>query len=125
MTTSSANRSTLWRVADWIFRILLGLAFLASGAQKLLGVEAMVEVFDQVGVGQWFRIVTGLLEVGGGLLLLVPRTAVYGAGLLAFVMVGAVAAHLGPVVGPPWPALVLLVLLLVVLWMRRDMFALR
>ncbi len=37
---------------------MLAAAFLAAGGAKLAGVPAMVEMFEKVGVGQWFRIVT-------------------------------------------------------------------
>jgi hypothetical protein len=35
-------------------------------------------MFDKIGLGQWFRYVTGSLEVVGALLLLVPRTSAIG-----------------------------------------------
>ena len=68
-----ANSGKRRKVGLWVLRVLLGAAFLAAGGAKLAGVQAMVEIFDKVGIGQWFRIVTGLLEVGGGILLLIPR----------------------------------------------------
>ena len=34
-----------------------------------------MKFFDQVGVGQWFRYFTGLVEVFGALLVLIPKTA--------------------------------------------------
>jgi len=36
--------------------------FLMAGGSKLAGVPAMVSLFDQVGVGQWFRYVTGIMS---------------------------------------------------------------
>jgi putative oxidoreductase len=47
----------------------------------------MVQVFEAIGFGQWFRYVTGVVEVGGALLLLVPATGFFGALLLAVTMV--------------------------------------
>ena len=41
----------------------------------------MVEMFDKIGVGQWFRYVTGLIEVGGAILMLVPGMARYAGAL--------------------------------------------
>src|SRR6476661_8699790 len=84
-----ANSGKGRTVGLWVLRVLLGAAFLAAGGAKLAGVPAMVELFQKVGVGQWFRIVTGLLEVGGGILLLIPRLTFYGAALLLLVMVAA------------------------------------
>src|SRR4051794_31962104 len=35
--------------------------------------ETRIESFEKVGLGQWFRYLTGLLEVAGGVGLLIPR----------------------------------------------------
>ena len=116
MAYSSKRRT----VGLWVLRVLLAAAFLAAGSAKLAGVQAMVEIFDKVGIGQWFRIVTGLLEMSGGILLLIPRLTFYGAALLLTVMVGAVTAHLTVLGGNPAPALILLVLNAVTAWLTRD-----
>ena len=80
----------------------------------------MVEMFAKLGAGQWFRYLTGALEVIGAVGLLVPRAAFYGAALLAVVMVGAIVAHLAVLGGSPIPALVLLVIVGTVAWLRRP-----
>jgi uncharacterized membrane protein YphA (DoxX/SURF4 family) len=98
---------------------LLAVAFLFFGGSKLAGTEMMVNVFENVGVGQWFRYVTGLLEVGGAVLLLIPALAGLGGLLLACVMVGATFAHLFVIGGSFVMPLVLLVLTLAVAWGRR------
>ncbi|HEV2985187.1 MAG TPA: DoxX family protein, partial [Vicinamibacterales bacterium] len=85
---------------------------------KLLGSPAMIAVFDAVAIGQWFRYVTGSLEVLGALLLIVPGTTVFGAGLLACVMAGAVAAHLTVLHSAPTAPLVLFALTAVIAWGR-------
>jgi putative oxidoreductase len=108
------------RIADWIIRILLALAFLAAGGAKLAGASPMVAIFEQVGVGQWFRLVTGALEVVGAVLVLIPRTSQWGALLLAAIMVGAVFTHLAVIGGSPAPALLLLALSATTLWLRRH-----
>lgn len=74
-------------------KVLLTLAFVAAGTAKLMGVEMMVQTFDAVGFGQWFRYVTGAIEVGSAILLWFPGLAWIGAGLLTCTMVGAVGAH--------------------------------
>src|ERR1700676_1723173 len=51
---------TLWTLSG-----LVALAFLGAGGAKLAGVPVMVEMFGKVGLGQWFRYFTGLLEVAG------------------------------------------------------------
>ena len=115
-----ANSGKGRTIGLWILRVILGVAFLAAGGAKLAGAQAMVDVFAKVGVGQWFRIVTGLLEVSGALLLLVPRFTLYGAVLLLAVMTGAVTAHLTVVGGNPAPAVLLLVLSALTAWLTRD-----
>ena len=75
-------------------KILAGIAFLAAGCAKLIGAEMMVATFDAVGIGQWFRYVTGIIEVGGAILLFTPGKQGIGAGLLAVTMIGAMLSHL-------------------------------
>ena len=48
-----------------------------------------VKTFDAIGLGQWFRYCTGLIELVGGLLFLVPRATIIGAALLIATMCGA------------------------------------
>jgi hypothetical protein len=94
--------------------------FLVAGGSKLLGAPAMVALFDTIGMGQWFRYVTGLIEVGSAIALLVPSIAVFGALALVPTMVGAVAAELFIVGDSAVPAAVLLLGAIGVVWARRD-----
>ncbi|WP_370232371.1 DoxX family protein [Cognatishimia sp.] len=101
-------------------RALLTVAFVAAGFAKLSGVEMMVATYDALGVGQWFRYVTGLIEIGGAVLLWLPGLQVVGAGLLGATMVGAVLSHwliLGP---SAVPAIVMGLLNAAVLYLHRD-----
>ncbi|WP_093174915.1 DoxX family protein [Variovorax sp. YR266] len=118
--TSSSTSSSMQRRIVWGVRILLALAFGAAGASKLAGVPQMVQVFDAIGFGQWFRYVTGLVEVGGALLLLVPATGFFGGLLLAATMVCGVATHLVLIGGNPAPAMVLALLSGFVAWRLRP-----
>ncbi len=70
-------------IAIWVLRVFLGLVFLTIGTAKLTGSLGMVGWFAQLGWGQWFRYLTGLLDVIGALLLFVPRWTFYGALVLA------------------------------------------
>jgi uncharacterized membrane protein len=80
----------------------------------------MVEMFGKIGVGQWFRYVTGLLEIAGAIGILIPQTRFYGVLLLAAVMVGAIIAHLTLVGGNPTPPIVLLVMAASVAYLRQP-----
>jgi uncharacterized membrane protein YphA (DoxX/SURF4 family) len=104
----------------WMLSGLVALAFMSAGGLKLAGIPVMVELFDKVGFGQWFRYFTGLLEVVAGIGLLVSRYAFHAALLLAIVMVGAVIAHLTVLGGSFAPALVLLVLTGTIAWLRKP-----
>ena len=115
MTSTSLASPTQHRIV-WGVRILLALAFGAAGAAKLAGAPQMVQVFDAIGFGQWFRYVTGLVEVGGAVLLLVPATGFLGGLLLFATMVCAVATHLALIGGNPAPAVVLAALSGFVAW---------
>lgn len=75
-------------------RVLLGVAFLAAAAMKLTSQPQMVTEFDVVGLGQWFRYATGVIELGGALLLIREKTVTLGAGLLTCVSIGAFFAQL-------------------------------
>ncbi len=109
-------------IALWILQALLALAFLGAGFGKLSGQPMMVEEFDKLGLGQWFRFFTGAIELSSAILLLVPRLTFVGAGLLVCTMTGAVVAHLLKLGGSPVPPLVLLALSGLIAWGRFDGF---
>jgi putative oxidoreductase len=44
----------------WVAQVALAVTFLMAGGSKLVGVPAMVSLFDALGLGQWFRYVTGV-----------------------------------------------------------------
>ena len=104
-------------------RILLTLAFVAAGGAKIIGVDMMVATFDQVGLGQWLRYLTGIIELGGAVLLWLPGLQAIGAMVLGGTMVGAVLTHL-LILGPSAvPAIVLGILCAAVLYLHRDQIA--
>lgn len=121
MFPSSPLSPTQRRIV-WGVRILLALAFGAAGAAKLAGVPQMVQVFDAIGAGQWFRYLTGAIEIIGAVLILIPAGGFFGALLLAATMVGAVMTHLVLIGGSPVPALVLGLLSVFVAWRLRPVF---
>jgi putative oxidoreductase len=99
---------------------IVAAAFLAAGLAKLAGAPFMVGIFEQIGLGQWFRIVTGVVEVTGAVALLVPGLASIGGLWLGGTMVGAVATHLFVLHTSPAAAVVLGLLNAVIVYLRRD-----
>src|ERR1700676_3735694 len=87
-TNLQRGRASL--IALWLTQVALALMFLMAGGSKLAGIPAMVSLFDALGVGQWFRYVTGVIEVTSGIALLVPAAAIFGAMLLIPTMLGAI-----------------------------------
>jgi putative oxidoreductase len=107
-------------VALWFVQIALAGMFVLAGGSKLLGAPAMVTLFNTIGVGQWFRYVTGIIEVGSAIALLVPSLAVFGALALVPTMIGAVATELLIVGDSAIPPAVLLLGAIGIVWARRD-----
>jgi putative oxidoreductase len=109
-------------IALWTLQVLLALVFIVgSGAPKLFGEAYAVQIFTDLGTGQWLRYVVGVLEIAGGIGLLVPRLARLAASCLIALMVGATIAQLFFLTEGFWytPA-ILGVLLAVVAWFRRP-----
>ena len=118
-STSTAPNST--RVsALWVLRVLVAFAFGAAGLAKLAGVSMMVAEFQKIGLGQWFRHFTGLIEVAGAVFVLWPRTTFIGALILLCVCAGALVAQLGPLHGDVVHVLVLGVIVALTVWLTRP-----
>jgi uncharacterized membrane protein YphA (DoxX/SURF4 family) len=117
-----AKASRILNVAAWTLSIFLALMFLLAGGVKFFNNPVMVQEFDQVGLGQWFRYFTGTLEVAGACALLMPRVRFQGALLIGAVMVGATIANLTVLHQPAAAILtvVLLALTLTLAWLRRP-----
>jgi putative oxidoreductase len=117
--TSSAPRR--WSSISLLaVRALLALAFAAAGTAKLYGVPMLVEEFEHIGLGQWFRYLTGSLEILGAVLIIVPSTVAFGAVLLCCIMIGATFTHVFVIGGSPIPAIVLFALSGIVAYAKRN-----
>lgn len=107
-------------IALWVLQGLLGLSFVLTGMTKLAGAQQAVELFDDIGAGQWFRYVVGALEVAGGIGLFIPRLAGLAGLGLAGVMLGAVTTHIFVIGGNFALPLILGALAALVAWGRWD-----
>jgi len=115
------SRSAL---VDWIIRGVIAAAFVLFGIEKFPSEpeSPWVSLFQQIGYGQWFRFFTGIVEIAGGILVLIPRTATAGLALLALTMAGAVLILIF-VIGRPGDCLVsggFLMGLAAFAWNRRS-----
>jgi putative oxidoreductase len=119
-STEVSRTGSIANVGLWILQIAAAGMFLMAGFSKLSGNPQMVEMFEAIGFGQWFRYVTGSVEVLGAVLVLIPRTSGLGALLIVGTMLGAVATHLVIIGGSPVPALVLLIVTGIIAWGRRQ-----
>ena len=119
VTTPAVRRGRVAIIALWVTQIALAAMFLLSGGSKLVGAPAMVNLFAAIGWGQWFRYVTGVIEVGAAIALVIPSAAPFGAILLIATMIGATAANLFLGQSPVVPLVILLVAAAVA-WSRRD-----
>jgi putative oxidoreductase len=88
------ERVPAFDATGWVLRIAVCAVFVGVGATKFQSQSMWVGMFDQIGLGNWFRYLTGGLQVAGGLLFLVPRTAPIGAIVTGCTMAGAILVHL-------------------------------
>jgi len=118
--TSPVQRGRAARITLWVIQIALAGMFLMAGGSKLFGVKDMVALFAQLGFGQWFRYVTGLIEVSAAIALLIPSFAVFGALALVATMLCATAAQIFFIGQSPVPPAILALVAAGVVWARRH-----
>ena len=116
------RRSRILTTAIWIVRVLLFALFLFEGLGKFGSRPLWIQIFEQIGWGQWFRYVTGAVETAGAIAMLIPSLTPVAVVLLGSAMVGALLTHALVVgVGPQSLIVtILLGLILVVGWDRRT-----
>lgn len=82
-------------IAIYTMQATMGLLAVAAGAAKLCGADVMVDAFDLLGLGASIRMTAGMVEVIGGLCLLLPRAGAVGAVLVAAVVVASAGLSIG------------------------------
>ena len=75
---------------------IIGVFFVLIGYTKFDGGPKSMwyQTFEQIGLGQWLRVFTGVMQVAGGLMMCLPKTMVIGAALVAATMLGAMVVDL-------------------------------
>ena len=100
--------------------VVLAAVFFIVGGAKLIGRQDMVALFQDIGVGQWLRYLTGTLEVVGAALLVVPLLSAASALILGGVMIVATLIELFVLHRPPVAALACLSGHTFVAWARLS-----
>lgn len=92
------DKATLLRVLKvvgmWLPAVLLVLIFAPQGWSKFDDAGGWAVAFRHWGYPDWFRITIGVMELSAVALLLLGRTAAFGAILIIIVMLGGMATHL-------------------------------
>jgi len=77
----------------WVPALFLVYVFARQGLGKFDPHGGWARAFTVWHFPVWFRLAVGVAEIAAALLLLVPRTAFYGAALIAAIMIGAMLTH--------------------------------
>ncbi|MDX2200442.1 MAG: DoxX family protein [Phycisphaerae bacterium] len=88
----ASRRSAL--TVSWVLQAVVALILAQTLFFKFTAAEESVYIFRTLGMEPWGRIGSGVAELIAALLLLTPRTVVYGAGLSLGVISGAIMSHL-------------------------------
>ncbi len=88
MTSKTKN------IIGWVLAGVIGLVFLGSGINKLLGSPDALKMAEGFGLSAGSFRVLGIIEIIAVLLFLYPRTGILGTLLLVGFMGGAIATHL-------------------------------
>jgi len=89
-------------VVGWLLRIGVGGLFILISITKFDDSprSTWYQIFARIGIGQWFRVATGVIQLSGGILFLFPGTCRVGGAMLAATMLGAMVAD-ATVLGNP------------------------
>ncbi|MFC4811939.1 DoxX family protein [Paenibacillus sp. GCM10023250] len=81
-----------------VLQSLLVAYYVFSGSAKVAGANYWAEIFNNLGLPRWFRVITGLVQLIGAAVLLVgywvAEAVVWGGIWLGMVMLAACLAHL-------------------------------
>jgi hypothetical protein len=88
------EHSKAFLIASWGLRIIAAFILLQTLFFKFSGARESVYIFTALGMEPWGRIGSGVVELIASVLLLLPRTVVFGALLSLGVITGAILSHL-------------------------------
>jgi putative oxidoreductase len=97
----TTQRRRMAQRAFFVLRVLLAIEFAVAGLMKVGGAHTMVKLFADIGAGQWFRYLVGVLEIAGAVGLLIPLAAGVAAAELTALMTGALVTRVAVLDGIP------------------------
>lgn len=116
LTLLEEQRGWIDHVRTWLPRVAVALLFFFVGKSKFGAHSSWIKTFDQIGFGQWFRYMTGVIQMLGAIAVLIPRIFPWGIVILACTMLGAILASiflLGVPFNAIFPAALLIGLLII------------
>lgn len=123
ITQSISTRRRSVTIILWTAQILMAGFFVFASLPKLLGDPTAVQMYGIIGLGQWFRYLTGICELSGAIGLLIPRLSGLAASGLVGVMIGATVTNLFVLPGMAPAAIetgALGVIFVLIAYARRD-----
>src|SRR5688500_15734203 len=86
--------SKLQTVVSWTLQLVVAGILLQTLFFKFTGAPESVYIFSTLGAEPWGRIGSGIIELIASVLLLTPRTVIFGAALAMATMAGAIGSHI-------------------------------
>jgi UPF0716 family protein affecting phage T7 exclusion len=93
-TEENMEHTKTFTILSWVLRGIAAVILLQTLFFKFSGAKESVYIFTAVGMEPWGRIGSGVVELIASILLMVPRTVVYGAVISLAVISGAIFFHL-------------------------------
>lgn len=81
-------------IASWVLQLIAAVILAQTLFFKFTGAEESKHIFATLGAEPWGRLASGAAELVAVVLLLTPRTVVFGALLALGMMAGAIGSHL-------------------------------
>ena len=83
----------LREVLLWLVAVFLAYIFIRQGSSKFFDGSGWARAFRAWHYPRWFRVAVGVWEVIAGVLVLIPRSARFGAVMIIIVMIGGMLTH--------------------------------
>lgn len=119
--SAAAGPSRAVHIVVWVLQVLAAAMFVYAGLVKVGADPMQVQAFEGMGLGVTGMYVVGVLEVAGGIGLLLPGVAGFAATCLVALMIGATILSIGmmglvPLIAAP---VITLIVVAVIAWVRR------